>query len=88
MDPDKRKEKVNAKMDPSNDGLDRLKVLQDDALDDVNQHSSFYSRRPIREKVNLYYQLKCDREKRMIKPTQRFGYVDLISFALTTIKEI
>lgn len=37
--------------------------------------------------VDSSYQLMCDKERRIIKPIHRFGYVNLISYALTTVKE-
>jgi len=43
---------------------------------------------PICVKVDSNYQLTCDREKRTIRPTQRFEYVDPIGYALTITKEI
>jgi len=74
-DLEKGKRKVHIEIEPFGDGSNHLEVSNIKALDDVNQPSTSYFRRSRHEEVNF-------------KPTQRFGYVDLINYALTSIGEI
>ena len=52
----KNLENVYVEVEPSNDGSDHLKVL-----DDVNQPSTSYSRKPRCAEVDFDYQLIRDR---------------------------
>jgi len=65
-------------------GSGLLEVSDDDESNNGNQSSIFYSRRPKCVEVDCDYELTCERGRRMIKYTQRFGYVDLISNVFTT----
>lgn len=47
-----------------------------------------HTRKPKLSEVDSDYQLSRDRERRTIKLTQRFGYVDLTNYALITIVKI
>ena len=51
-------------MEPSDDGLGCLEVLDNGASNDVNQPSTFYSRRSKCVEVDSTYQFTRDRERR------------------------
>jgi len=76
-------EKVHVKVEPSNDGSDHLEVS-----DDVNKHFTSYTRRSKCVKVDLGYQFTRDMERTTMKLIQRFRYIVLINYVLTTTNEI
>jgi len=57
-------------------------------LDDVHQLPTSYTIRPKCVEFDPNYQLASDRERRMLKPTQGFGYDDLINYTLIEVGEI
>ena len=64
----------------------RSQHFQVDEMHDEEQHYGTQSRTTEGSLDN--YQLTCDRQRRMVKPIQRVGYADILTYALIITSDL
>ena len=64
----------------------RSQQFQVDEMHDEEQHDGTQSRTTEESLDN--YQLTCDRQRRMVKPIQRVGYADILTYALIITSDL
>lgn len=85
---EKGKEKIHVEVEPFTDGSDSLKAPKEEASDDVNQPFNFYTKGPYLQMLTPTISLRVIGRKGRSNLDKRFGYANLISYALTVAEEI